>query len=112
MLTSGDIVLLDLGVPQGHEAGFPRPAIVVTAAKVLKHSPSVVQIVPLTSTTRGYDSEVLIQADPSNGLHNDSAAQCQQVRSIAASRIGAPLGSISSVQLIQVREVLALLMDL
>lgn len=112
MLTSGDVVLLDLGIPQGHEAGFPRPAVVVTAAKILKHSPSVVQIVPLTSTLRTYDSEVVIEADGSNGLQHDSAAQCQHVRSITASRIGATLGRISAVHLVQVREVLALLMDL
>ena len=112
MLTSGDVVLLDLGLPQGHEAGFPRPAIVVTAAKVLKYSPSLVQIVPLTSTLRAYDAEVVIPADASNGLASDSAAQCQQVRSISASRIGTTVGQISSVQLIQVRETLALLLDL
>ncbi len=112
MPTSGDIVLLDLGVPEGHEAGFPRPAVVVTAAKVLKHSPSVLQVVPLTSTLRGYDTEVVIEADPSNGLRNDSAAQCQHVRSIAASRINATLGHVSSLQLIQVREVLGILMKL
>ncbi len=112
MLNSGDIVTLDLGVPQGHEAGFPRPAVVVTAAKILKHAPSVVQVVPLTTTLRGYDTEVMIPAEVSNGLPNDSAAQCQHVRSVAASRIGANLGSVSPVQLRQVREVLALLMDL
>jgi mRNA interferase MazF len=112
MPTSGEVVLLDLGVPHGHEAGFPRPAVVVTAAPVLKHGPTVVQVVPLTSTIRGYDAEVLIGADAANGLGVDSAAQCQHIRSVAASRLGETLGTISPVQLHQVRATLALLLGL
>lgn len=50
MLTSGDVVELDLGPPSGREAGLRRPAIVVTAQRVLDESASVVQIVPITST--------------------------------------------------------------
>ena len=57
MLTSGDVVELDLGSPAGREAGFRHPAIVVTAQRVLDAEPSVVQVVPLTSTLRGFSSE-------------------------------------------------------
>ncbi len=112
MPTSGDVVLLDFGIPEGHEAGFPRPAVVVTSAQVLKRSPSVVQVVPLTSTLRWYDAEVVIEAAPSSGLRIDSAAQCQHVRSVAASRIGTQLGTVSATELIRIRETLALLLDL
>jgi mRNA-degrading endonuclease toxin of MazEF toxin-antitoxin module len=35
MPSSGDVVVLDFGLPQGHEADFPRPAVVMTADKVL-----------------------------------------------------------------------------
>ena len=34
MLTSGDVIDLDLGSPAGSEAGFKHPAIVVTAQQV------------------------------------------------------------------------------
>ena len=47
MLTPGDVVELDLGMPAGSEAGLRRPAIVVTAARVLRGGPNVVQVVPL-----------------------------------------------------------------
>lgn len=112
MPTSGDVVRLDFGLPQGSEAGFPRPGVVVTAAKILKQKPTVVQVVPLTSTIRGFDSEVLIEADTATGLKETSAAQCQHIRSVAASRLGQPVGAVSSVQLRQIRETLALLLDL
>jgi mRNA interferase MazF len=112
MPTSGDIVHLDLGVPQDSEAGFPRPAVVVTAAQVLKHTPSVVQVVPLTSTIRGYVAEVPIEVDTVNGLEQDSSAQCQHIRPVAASRLGPTIGAITPIQLHQIREVLAVLLDL
>lgn len=112
MPTSGDVVLLDFGVPEGHEAGFPRPAVVVTADDVLAEGTPIVQVVPLTSTLRGYRAEIRIEPDSTNGLEGASAAQCQHIRSVAASRIGERLGGLSPVALRQIRETLALLLDL
>ncbi|MGA3221385.1 MAG: type II toxin-antitoxin system PemK/MazF family toxin, partial [Acidimicrobiales bacterium] len=54
MLTSGDVVDLDLGLPQGREAGFRHPVVVVSAQRILSAGPSVVYVVPLTSTVRGF----------------------------------------------------------
>lgn len=112
MPTSGDIVLLDFGVPQGREAGFPRPAVVVTANDVLVEGPTIVQVVPLTSTVRRYQAEVVIEPDSSNCLDGTSAAQCQHIRSVSPSRLGEPVGTLSLVHLRQIRETLALLLDL
>ena len=112
MLTSGDVVMLDLGVPEGSEAGLRRPAVVVTADRVLRHSPRVVQVVPLTTTVRGYSSEVTIEPDSGNGLQATSAAQCQHVRAVATSRLGESLGNIGPLALSQVRDTLAVLLDL
>jgi mRNA interferase MazF len=52
-----------------------RPAVVVTAERVLDAAPSVIQVVPLTSTIRSFHSEVVIEPDPVNGLDAPSAAQ-------------------------------------
>jgi mRNA interferase MazF len=112
MLTSGDIVEVDLGVPQGSEAGMTRPAVTVTAQRILSHSPNVVQIVPLTRTIRGHATEVTVPADDHNGLAQDSAAQCQHVRAVATSRIIGAKGNVGSLTLAQIRDTLALLMDL
>ena len=62
MPTSADVVDLDLGMPEGREAGFLHPAILVTAQRILDVSPSVVHVVPLTSTIRRFHSEIVIAA--------------------------------------------------
>ena len=112
MLTPGDVVELDLGTPVGSEAGLRRPAIVITAERILRGRPNVVQVVPLTRTVRESSAEVAIHPDDENGLSAVSAAQCQHVRSIATSRIHERTGNVGPVALGEVREVLGLLMDL
>lgn len=111
MLTSGDVVSLDLGVPEGSEAGMRRPAVVVTAGRVLRAEPSVVQVVPLTRTLRGYESEVRVEADEANGLGAPSAAQCQHIRAVATTRIQEQLGNVGPVALGQIRDTLGVLLD-
>lgn len=112
MLTSGDVVELDLGIPHGSEAGLVRPAVVVTADRILRASPTALQVVPLTRTLRGYEAEVMIEPDVSNGLTAPSAAQCQHVRAVATTRVRDHVGNIGSVGLAQVRETLRVLFDL
>lgn len=112
MLTPGDVVEIDLGVPVGSEAGLLRPAVVLTAARVLRGGPNVIQVVPLTRTIRHSSVEVTIDPDPDNGLTAPSAAQCQHVRSVARIRIRRRLGNVGAVALGEIRETVALLMDL
>lgn len=99
-------------MPRGSEAGLARSAIVVTADRILEANPSVVQVVPLTRTLRGYESEVTIEPDDANGLSDPSAAQCQHIRAVATSRVNATIGNVGTVVLTQVREILAVLLDL
>lgn len=112
MRRCGDVQVADLGEPQGREAGFARPVVVVTAQVVLDQHPSVAQVVPLTSTLRGYRSEVTIEPDPGNGLEVVSAAQCQHIRAVAVERLAAPVGNVGPEAITQIREVLADLLDL
>lgn len=112
MPTSGDVVEVDLGVPAGSEAGPRRPAVIVTADRILLHRPSVVQVVPVTSTVRGYATEVIVPADPANGLDVDSAAQCQHLRAVASQRIDRTVGNVGPVTLAQIRGTIAALLDL
>ena len=77
MLTSGDVVDLDLGLPVEREAGFLRPAVLVTAETLFAASPNVVYVVPVTTRNRGFRSEVLIEPDRHNGLDEASVAQCR-----------------------------------
>lgn len=112
MLTSGDVVDLELGVPEGREAGFRHPAVLVTAQRILEASPRVVHVVPLTSTIRPFHAEVVIEPDASNGLEAVSAAQCQHLRAVSPQRIVDVRGNAGSVVLVQIRETIALILDL
>jgi mRNA interferase MazF len=112
MLSSGDVVVLDLGVPHGREAGFSHPAVVVTAQRILDAIPSVVQVVPLTSRLRGFHSEVVLDADEASGLSAPSAAQCQHLRAVSTRRVDQVLGNVGPAALRQVRETIAVIIDL
>jgi mRNA interferase MazF len=112
MPTSGDVVDLDLGVPEGREAGFLHPAVLVTAQRILDAGPSVVHVVPLTSTVRRFGSEVVIEPDDTNGLRETSAAQCQHLRAVSPSRLAATRGNVGPAVLVQLRETIAVLLDL
>lgn len=111
MLTPGDVVELDLGAPAGSEAGLQRPAVVVTAARILQGDPNVVQVVPLTRAIRDRGSEIVVEPDRANGLAAVSSAQCQHVRSVAVTRITAKMGNVGHVVLGELRETLAILLD-
>lgn len=110
--TSGDVVDLDLGLPQGREAGFNHPAIIVTAQRILDAGPSVVHVVPLTTRIRGFATDITLQPDSHNGLAGVSAAQCQHVRAISADRITATRGNAGPAILFQIRDALALVLDI
>jgi len=103
MLTSGDVVDVDLGLPTGSEAGMVSSAVVVTAQRVLTQQPNVVQVVPLTRTVRGYASEVRVTPDAVNGLTEEFAAQCQHIRAIAVARVRTTIGNVGPAVLAQVR---------
>lgn len=112
MPTSGDVVDLHLGASEGREAGFRHPAIVVTAQRILDAEPSVVHVVPLTSTLRSFHSEVVVDPDQLNGLEVVSAAQCQHIRAVSPRRIIGIRGNVGMALLTQLRETIAVILDL
>lgn len=110
-LTPGDVVELDLGAPTGSEAGLRRPAVIVTAERILRGAPNVIQVVPLTRTIRASISEIVIEPDEYNGLNAVSAAQCQHIRSVATTRVSARIGNVGPAVLRQVRSTVAIIVD-
>jgi mRNA interferase MazF len=112
MPTSGDVVDLNLGVPEGRGAGFQHPAVLVTAQRILDAHPSVVQVVPLTTTIRRFHSEIMIEPDDANGLVEVSAAQCQHIRAVSPGRIINIRGNVGAALLAQLRETVAVILDL
>lgn len=112
MPTSGDVVDLGLGTPEGREAGFRHPAVVVTAQRVFDAGPSVLHVVPLTRTLRSFHSEVVIEPDATNGLDARWAAQCQHLRAASPHRIIDVRGNVGATVLTQLRKTLAVTLDL
>lgn len=111
MLTPGDIVDLDLGPPTGAEAGLRRSAVIVTAERILRGGPNVVQVVPLTPTIRDSGSEITIEPDEYNGLSAVSAVQCQHIRSVATTRVSARIGNVGPAALRQIRDIVTIIID-
>lgn len=106
------MVDLDLGTPHGREAGFHHPAVLVTAQRILDAQPSVIHVVPVTSTIRAFASEITIEPDDTNGLDVVSAAQCQHIRAISPGRVAGVRGNVGTIALAQIREGLAVLLDM
>jgi mRNA interferase MazF len=94
----GEIVSVSFDPALGSEAAKTRPAVVVsndaantTATRLGR---GVITVVPVTSNiTRIYPFQVLLPARET-GLQHDSKAQAEQVRSVAAERVGARLGQL------------------
>jgi mRNA interferase MazF len=108
----GEIRLVDLDPVRGAEANKRRPAVIVsndgansTAERLGR---GVVTVVPTTSSTeRVYPFQVLLRASDT-GLDRDSKAQAEQVRSVAAERIGARVGVVPPELLVLLDEALRL----
>jgi len=112
----GEIRIVNLDPVVGAEASRTTAAVIVsndganiTAARLGR---GVVTIVPLTSNTeRVYAFQVLLmRAD--TGLKSDSKAQAEQVRSVAAQRIGRLVGELPFDSLDQLDEALRLHLSL
>jgi mRNA interferase MazF len=112
MLTSGDVVDLDPGLPEGREVGFRHPAVVVTAQRILDAQPSVIQVVPLTTTIRAFTSEITVEPDNTNGLRQISAAQSQHLRAVSTRRVEQIRGNVGPTVVTQIRDTIALILDI
>lgn len=60
---------------------------------------------------RGFHTEVVFESDPANGLEMSSAAQCQHVRAVSPARVVDTLGNVGPLALSQIRETIAVLID-
>ncbi len=92
--------------------GFHHQAVVLTGQAILDQAPSVVQVVPLTSRLRGFTSEVAMEPDIENGLMVASSAQCQHIRAVSIGRVVQTRGNVGLKVLLQLRETVALILDI
>lgn len=112
----GEVRLVDLDPARGSEASKRRPAVVVSNdaanSTVARLGRGVVTVVPISSNVeRVYPFQVLLPAG-SGGLPRDSKAQAEQVRSIAAERIGERIGLLPASLMSSVDDALRLHLSL
>lgn len=112
----GDILIANLDPVAGAEADKIRPVIVVSNAAanaaVTRLRRGTVTVVPVTSSTdRVYPFQVRLPADET-GLHRDSKAQAEQIRSISFERVGKTIGRLSPRLLEELDRALRLHLDL
>lgn len=101
----GDVVWVTLDPVVGSEVGKRRPAIVLQNEAANRHSPTVT-VIPLTTTSgRVYPFQVQIPAGEA-GLDRDSKALCEQIRTVAKSRVQETIGSLADDRMRQLRAAL------
>lgn len=105
LMRAGDVVRIDFGTPARGEAGFIRPAIVLTSDDVLEFRQSAVLVAPCTTTIRGWLSEVSI-----DGF---GVAQAHLVTTVSVDRVVESTGNnVGAVILRQLRELVGELIEL
>ena len=95
----GDVYLADLDPARGSEAAKRRPVVVVSHDALNRTVASlgrgVVTVVPLTSNVSVVHPFQVLVPSGAAGLKRASKAQAEQVRAIAAERLGArPVGAL------------------
>ena len=80
----GDVIIVDLGEPIGHEAGTSRPAVVVSHDRLAQVG--LITVLPLTQTRHGWPSHVEVEPADS-GLQETSYVQTEQIRTISTERV-------------------------
>src|SRR6267142_1628523 len=91
----GEVWLVDLGNPTGHEQAFQRPAIIVQTNDVFLGT---VVVVPCTTNVTGaqgrFATSVLLPASE-GGLSAPSLALCHQIRVLDRRKLVRKLGELS-----------------
>lgn len=104
-LRAGDIVRVDFGVPARGEPGFVRPAVVLTSDDVLEFRQWAVQVIPCSSTVRGWLSEVAVAGF--------GVAQAHLVTTVSVDRIvEPPMQNVGPFVLRQMRELVGALLEI
>ena len=80
----GEVIIVDLGEPIGHEAGKSGPAVVVSHDRLAQVG--LITVLPLTRTRHGWPSHVEVEAADS-GLRETSYVQTEQIRTISTGRV-------------------------
>ncbi len=94
----GEIWVVDLDPSAGSEANKSRPAVLVSNDAANRRADQlgrgVVTVVPVTSSTARVLPFQLLLPAAATGLHHDSKAQAEQVRSVDVTRLRTRVGRV------------------
>jgi mRNA interferase MazF len=96
-MRSGDVYRVDFGWRLGSEAGFVRPAVVITDDDVLESISETFQVIPFTSTVRNWPTDVSSEW---------GEAQVHLMTTVSSVAAGERLGTVGPAKLRALREVL------
>ncbi len=108
-LIEGAVVWVHLGPTQGREQSGHRPAVVVSGRHYLETVTTLVAVLPVTSTDRGWPNHVRLRGH--HGLDRPSWAMAEQVRTIDRGRITGVSGAVDGETLAGVRHLLRYYLD-
>ncbi len=111
MVSRGDVWLVDLGPPRGHEQSGMRPSLVVSVDAVHDGPSDLLVVVPLTTRDRRLSLHVRIDP-PEGGVRARSFAKPEDVRSISGERLKRRWGTVSTTTLAAVESRLRKLLGL
>ena len=109
----GEIWLINLDPTLGAEIKKTRPAVVISSDAVGKLPLKV--IVPITEWDDAFSASrwhVRLDASKTNGLSKTSAADAFQIRSLSLKRFVKRLGALNAVQLEEIAQAVAIVVDL
>ncbi len=107
----GEVYLVDLGQPVGHEPAFRRPAVVVSV-DILNNGPGgLVVVVPITTVGYGLRSHVELESD-SSGLDHTSYARCDQLGVVSVERLSSQMTILNPEQMQAIDQALRFVLDL
>ena len=111
LIWRAEVYDVDLGQPIGHEPGFRRPAVVVSANVLHNGAGELVAVVPITSTR--YKLRSHIELEPgSTGLDHVSYARCDQLRFVSTQRVVESRGYASHDAMSEIDRALRFVLDL
>lgn len=94
VIRPGAVIWVRFDPVAGREQGGRRPAVVVSSADHLIAASTLVTVVPVTRTQRGWPNHIPLTG--STGLDEPSFAMTEQVRTIARERASESIGRVDA----------------
>ena len=78
-----------------------RPVVILTRNSILEYM-NEVTVAPITSTVRDIPSEVFLSKQ--DGMHTDCAINCDHIQTVAKSKIGSVIITLSNEKMIELHK--------